>query len=190
MCNKRDDLLLLQQIEELALSGEIAKKQTMFARLTASIGFLTPALTLALVAAGSIALPGIGSLSIMAVFALMTSKNVWDKGKNAIYKAFFDPHHKLVMEFERAVKSITSSSIRLTILYKKHNRQMFGELKKVKEQSTEKEALVIYKSIYAKHMSELVKAVNTAKLPLSNMQLDRFTKLTKSLTRVHLLNKV
>jgi len=189
MHKRSDDLLLLQRIEELALGGAAAKKHAVFARMSASIGFLTPALTLALVTAGTIALPGIGTLSVMGVFALMTSKNVWDKGKNSIYKAFFDPHHKLVMEFERVVKSITSSSVKLMILYKKHNRQMFSELKKVKEQPTEKEALLIYKSIYAKHMGEVVKAIDAAKLPLSGMQLDRFNKLTKALTRVRLLKK-
>jgi len=183
-----NDILLLQQIEELALSGKLAKKQTMFARLTSSIGFLTPALTLALVAAGSIALPGIGTLTIMGVFALMTSKRVWDQGKTAIYKAFFDPYHKLVMEFERMIGSMTKSSIKLTVLYKKHNRQMFSELKKVPEQATEKEALRMYKSIYARHMSQVVAGINKAKLPLSPLQLDRFNKLTKSLKSKHLLN--
>jgi len=185
----RSDLKLLQTIEELALGGKQAKKQRMMAQLSTSISFLPSIITLALAAAGTIALPGIGSITVMGLFAMLNASNMKKKSELAIYKAFFDPNHKLVMEFDRAIKQITNASLKLKAKYKFTNHKMFTELTHVPEQATEKEAILIYRKIYNKYMTSFIKEVKKAKLPLTDLQQQRFDKLIKQLQRAKLLSR-
>ena len=183
----RDDILLLQQIEELALGGSQAKKQRMMAQLGSSVSFLPTVITLGMAVAGTIALPGVGGLTVMGLFAMMNAKNFKSKSEMAIYKAFFDPHQKLVKEFDKAIGQITNASLKLKAKYKLASRKMFTELSHVPEQPTEKDAILIYRKIYTKHMSAFIKDVKKANLPLTKLQQQRFDKLIKQLQSAKLL---
>jgi len=182
----RPDLALLQRIDELALGGLKAKKELIMAKLISSISFISPVAMLTMAAIGTITLGPI-PLTVMGLFALLNSKSAWTKNKNTLYKAFFDPYDKLVIEFDTALKQIISPSVRLQILYRKEMRKMFTELKDVPEQATVKEARIVFRHIYIKHMSVFIKALNKVQLPMSTLVKKRFFNLQKQLKRARLL---
>ena len=186
MRSDRPDLKLLYQIEELSLGGAAAKKDQMMANLTSMISFISPVAMLTMAAIGTVALGPI-SLTVMGLFAMLSSKNAWQKNKLALYKAFFDPHHMLVMEFDAALKRMISNSPRLRVAYNHEMRKMFSELKSVPEQATVKDARAIYRKIYTKHISIFVKSLNKTKLNMPALILERFVKLQQQLKKVHLL---
>jgi len=186
MYSDRPDLKLLHVVEELSLGGKAAKKDQLMSNLTSVISFISPVAMLTMAAIGTIALGPI-SLTTMGLFAMLSSKNAWQKNKLALYKAFFDPYHMLVMEFDTALKRIVSNSPRLKIMYKRDMRKMFSELKSVPEQATVKDARIVYRKIYTKYISQFVRDLNKSKINMPGLMHERFIKLQQQLKKAHLL---
>jgi len=175
-------------IEELAIGGASAKKDLLMANLTSSISFISPVAMLTMAALGTAVL-GPVSLTVMGLFALMSTKGAWSKHKAVLYKAFFDPNDKLVIEFDDALKVIIGESRVLKSQYDQEMKLMFKALKDVPEQATKQQAKKLYRVVYRNHMGSVIHSVSKIlpSLKLQPIQKTRFTTLVKQLKKARLI---